>query len=228
MSTRRDLVTRVGAAALGWLAVDRATADENPAPVGPGRRVAFPNPTLVTHEGREVKFYDDLVRGKVVALNMMYTDCDDTCPLATSNLVRVQQLLGERVGRDVFMYSLTLQPEVDTPQRLKEYADLHGAQPGWLFLTGEPAELEQLRYALGFYDPDPAIDGDKTTHTGMVRIGNDAYDRWTSAPSLSSPEQIAAVIRHVDRSAGAALIRPASEATGHDAAQHAHHHQHGE
>jgi protein SCO1/2 len=136
----------------------------------------------------------------VVAINMMYAECEGICPIATSNLARVQELLGERVGRDLFMYSLTLQPELDTPQRLQEYAEMHGVKPGWLFLTCARADLEHLRYRLGFFDPNPVIDGDKATHTGMVRIGNDVYDRWTSASALAKPEQIVATIKHVDRS----------------------------
>jgi hypothetical protein len=133
---------------------------------------------------------------------MMYAECEGICPLATSNLVRVQVLLGKRVGRDVFLYSFTLQPELDTPQRLQEYAVMHGVKPGWLFLTGARADIERLRYRLGFFDPNPVVDGDKATHTGMVRIGNDGYDRWTSASALALPEQIVATIHHVDRSRG--------------------------
>jgi protein SCO1/2 len=166
---------------------------------GDARTTAFPNVTLYTHEGKKVKFYDDLIRGKVVAINMMYAECEGICPIATSNLVRVQELLGERVGRDLFLYSLTLQPELDTPQRLKEYAEMHDVKPGWLFLTGERADIQQLRYCLGFFDRNPVVDGDKATHTGMVRIGNDVYGRWTTSPALTSPEQIVATIKHVDR-----------------------------
>ena len=129
----------------------------------------------------------------------MYADCEGICPMATENLLRVQELLGERAGRDVFMYSITLQPEHDSPDVLKHYAEMHGVKPGWLFLTGAPADVRALRYRLGFYDPDPRVDGDRETHTGMVRIGNDLYDRWTMAPSLGGPDPILATINHVDR-----------------------------
>jgi protein SCO1/2 len=194
MNTRRALVAGLGGR--------RAATTPVAAPQGEPRAVTWPNVTLSTHDGQAVTFYDDLIRGKVVALNMMYADCEGICPLATSNLVRVQALLGARVGRDVFLYSLTLQPEVDTPQRLQEYATMHGVQPGWTFLTGARADLEHLRYRLGFFDPNPVVDGDKATHTGMLRIGNDAYDRWTSAAALAQPEQIVATIHHVARARG--------------------------
>jgi protein SCO1 len=198
MHTRRALVAGLGVATLAGLA--GAMAEPERARHSGTRAAALPNIPLLTHEGQTVRFYDDLIRGKVVAINMMYAECEGICPITTSNLARVQALLGARVGRDVFLYSLTLQPELDTPQRLQEYAAMHGVQPGWLFLTGARADLEQLRYRLGFFDPNPVVDGDKATHTGMVRIGNDVYDRWTSASALAAPEQIVATINHVDRS----------------------------
>jgi protein SCO1/2 len=203
MNTRRDLVAGLGAAALGWIAVRAAAAEPDGTRRGGARATTVPNVTLYTHEGKEVKFYDDLIHSKVVATNMRCAECEGICPIATSNLVRVQELLGERMGRDLFMYSRTLQPELDTPQRLKEYAEMHGVKPGWLFLTGARADIQQVRYCLGFFDLNPVVDGDKATHTGMVRIGNDVYGRWTMSPALTSPEQIVATIKHVDRPARA-------------------------
>ncbi|MGH8433068.1 MAG: SCO family protein [Pseudomonas sp.] len=203
MNTRRELLAGIGAlgaAALGWLAWRGA----GEAPPRARSAAALPNTPLYTHDGQAVRFYDDLIRDKVVAINMMYTSCAGICPTATANLRLVQKLLGERVGREVFMYSISLQPELDTPQALKEYVELHHIEPGWLFLTGAPADIEQLRYSLGFYDPDPLVDGNKASHSGMLRIGNDAYQRWTMAPALSTPEQILATIDHVDRS----TVRP--------------------
>jgi len=166
----------------------------------------FTNVTLTTHEGKPVRFYDDLIRGKIVMFNMMYAQCDGICPTMTANLVRVQSMLGPRVGRDVFMYSITLQPEQDTPYDLRVYAAVRGVRPGWLFLTGSPADVRLVRYRLGFYDPDPAVDGEKATHTGAVRIGNDRYERWSMAPALAAPEQILAAVEHVDRGSERASI----------------------
>ncbi len=199
MNTRRELLLGMGSlgvAALGLQAWRGAQAQPQFA-LSTNKRI--PNTPLVTHEGKEVRFYDDLVRGKVVAINMMYVACADICSTATANLRRVQQLLGARAGRDVFMYSLTLQPELDTPELLKAYAELHRIDPGWLFLTGASADIEELRYSLGFSDPDPLVDSDQTTHTGMLRVGNDAFQRWTMAPALAEPRQILATINHVSR-----------------------------
>ena len=198
MNDRRHLLAGLGvaslcAAGLSAAAVPPATG----ARTRSGRRM--PNVRLMTHTGMTVNFYDDLIRAKIVAINMMYADCEGICPEMTYNLSRVQQRLGQRVGKDIFMYSITIRPEVDTVQHLAEYAEMHDVHPGWLFLTGSRSDIDRVRYALGFYDPDPRIDKELNRHTGMVRIGNDAYDRWAMAPALARPEQIVATIQHVDR-----------------------------
>lgn len=200
-NTRREVLAGMGAAALGllgWRAWHTQEAEPERVRRAGSQAGRLPNTRLITHEGREVRFYDDLVRGKVVAINMMYGQCAGICPMATSNLLRVQEMLGERVGRDVFMYSITLKPEEDIPRGLKLYAERYGVRPGWQFLTGTPADIRDLRYRLGFYDPDQRIDEIDESHTGMVRIGNDRFDRWTMAPALAEPDQILATINHVD------------------------------
>jgi len=158
----------------------------------------FPNLNVVTHEGRKVRFYDDLIKGKIVTLNFMYADCEGICPGITANLAKVQKALGDRIGRDIFMYSLTLKPEHDTPAVLKEYAEMHGVKPGWSFLTGAPADMELLRRKLGFVDPDPEVDKDKNEHIGNVRYGNEVLQLWASCPGLASPQAIVASIGFVD------------------------------
>ncbi|WP_137885850.1 SCO family protein [Pseudomonas sp. 2FE] len=201
MNTRRNLLVGLGAAALGVVAwrADTGLVEARPAGADTTGASYFPNLRLYTHEGKAVRFYDDLIRGKVVAINMMYASCTGICPIVTANLRQVQKLLGERVGRDVFMYSITLQPELDTPQILKTYTEQHHVGPGWWFLTGAPADIEQLRFSLGFYDINPLVDGNKANHSGILRIGNDADQRWTMAPALADPEQILATINHVDK-----------------------------
>src|SRR5215813_6257261 len=85
----------------------------------------FPDVVLTTHEGKKVRFYEDLIKDRSVVLNMMYADCEGVCPGITANLVKVQKLLGDRVGRDIFFYSLTLKPEQDDPKALKHYVEMH-------------------------------------------------------------------------------------------------------
>lgn len=200
MLTRRTLLAGLGVAALGAMAFQHSMLDREPVrhrPAGTGR---LPNPTVYTHEGKAVRFYDDLIRDKVVAISMTYAQCAATCPATMGNLIRVQDMLGERIGRDVFMYSITLFPEIDTPRVLKQYAEKYNVKPGWTFLTGTPSDIESLRFALGFYDMDPTVDAVRTQHTNMIRIGNAAYDRWTMSPGLVRPELIVSTINHVDRS----------------------------
>jgi protein SCO1/2 len=157
----------------------------------------YTNTVLRTHENKQVKFYDDLIQDKLVVINFMYANCGGSCPVSTANLVRVQKMLGDRVGRDVFMYSITLKPEQDNPATLKQYAEMHGVKPGWLFLTGNPDEITTLRFRLFRWD-QPALDFDLVQHTGMVRVINDPLDRWSMCPTLARPEQIVEAIHWVE------------------------------
>jgi protein SCO1/2 len=134
------------------------------------RRRYFPNFELTTSEGDRVRFYDDLLKDRIVVLNLMYARCNGICPSTTANLKRVRRLLREQVETDIFIYSLTLKPEEDSPETLKEYARIHGVDdPQWLFLTGNPDDVDDLRHRLGFADPDPEVDRDKSKHSGMLR-----------------------------------------------------------
>jgi len=151
---------------------------------------SFPNVVLTTHEGKKVKFYDDLVKNKIVIFNFMYAKCEGVCPGITLNMARVQKLLGPRVGRDIFMYSITLKAEVDTPKIMADYARMHHAGPGWTFLTGDPKDIELLRQKQGFTNPDPELDKDKSQHIGMIRFGNEPMQWWAGCPGLARPEFI--------------------------------------
>lgn len=173
--------------------VSRAMASA--APQVPGR---LPDVPLITHEGRKVRFYTDLVRGRIVFVSMMYAQCSDRCPPMTQNLRAVQEALGDRVGRDIFFYSISLLPEQDRPADLKAYRELNRIGPGWTFLTGAKADVERLRFALGFYDPDPQVDADLGQHIGAARVGNDALDRWCMTPLLSEPHLILEALMAVD------------------------------
>ncbi len=161
-----------------------------PDPVATIRDRHLPNIELVTHEGRRVHFYDDLVRGKVVAINFMFATCRVACPLATEHLVEVQKSLADRAGRDVTMLSISLDPERDTPEVLRGYAEAHGVGPGWYFLTGKRDDIEMLRRKLGAYELDPVIDADPKQHTGIVILGNEPAGRWKAISVLSKPVRI--------------------------------------
>ena len=174
-----------------------ASAAPSVIPASANRR-NFPNHELITHENRKVRFYDDLVKGKIVLFNFFYTRCEGICIPTTSNLVKVQNLLGDRLGRDMFMYSISLKPQEDRPGDLKEYREAYDVKPGWTFLTGSHANCETLRRRLGFADVDPVRDRDVTQHSGLLVFGNEPYDRWTACPALANPSEIAKAVSWVD------------------------------
>jgi protein SCO1 len=151
----------------------------------------FPNVELITQDGKRVHFYDDLIKGKIVTINFFYAKCEGICPTVTANLAAAQGILGDKVGREIFMTSISLKPEHDTPEVLKEYAGMFKAKPGWSFLTGKPDDIELLRRSLGFTNLDPRLDQDTSQHIGNVRIGNEPLMLWAACPGMSRPEFIA-------------------------------------
>jgi len=159
----------------------------------------FPDITLRTQDNRPVRFYQDLIKDKIVTINFFYARCEGVCPIITANLVKVQKLLGDRMGREIFMNSITLKPEEDSPDTLKEYAKMHNVKPGWTFLTGKPEDIERLRKSLGFTNPVRAVDKDKEQHIGNVRYGNEPLMLWAACPGMAHAEWIAESISWVIR-----------------------------
>lgn len=153
----------------------------------------FPNIPLVTHEGKTVRFFDDLIKGKVVAINFIYTSCPDVCPLETAMLREVQEILGDRVGRDVFMYSITIDPDHDTPEALRKYMEKFEVGPGWLFLTGKKDDITLLRRKLGLYREE--VGADKLEAHGVSGImGNQSTGRWMKMSPFENPYILATQI----------------------------------
>ena len=157
----------------------------------------FTNARFRSQENKEVRFYEDLIKGKQVVINFMYTRCQGICPTTTANLVKVQKALKDRVGRDIFMYSISLKPQEDDPAALKEYAKAHGVKPGWLFLTGDGYDVDTLRMRL-LSEFHPAIDLNPDQHTGMIRVINDSLNRWFCAPAGASVETLVQTVRWCD------------------------------
>jgi len=155
------------------------------------QRLHLPNVPLLTHEGKAVRLYDDLIKDKIVTLNFFYAHCDEICPAVTANLAEVQKLLGHEVGRRLFMYSFTLKPEQDDVRAIREYRTLFHARLGWTFLTGKPADLEQVRRGIGFQYPQPAIDRAKSQHIGNVRYGNEPLMLWAACPGMANAGYLA-------------------------------------
>jgi protein SCO1 len=139
----------------------------------------YSNGLFRTQDNKAARFYSDLIKGKISIINFFYTSCEQFCPTSMACLARVQHLLGDRLGRDTFMYSFTLKPDEDTPDKLKAYAKAIGAKPGWTFLTGSEYDLTTVRFKL-FRVDHPLIDFDLKIHAGMLRIINDNNSQWTS------------------------------------------------
>jgi len=146
----------------------------------------FPNVLLTSHEGKTLRFFDDLLEDKVVVINFIYTSCPDVCPLETARLSELQAILGDRVGQDVFMYSISIDPEVDTPEVLADYARKFGAGPGWLFLTGDEDDIILLRKKLSLYRPEIQSD-DSNDHNLSLIIGNQRTGRWMKRSPMENP-----------------------------------------
>jgi protein SCO1/2 len=154
----------------------------------------------VTQEGRTVRFYDDLLRGRLVALNFFYIECEGTCPGVTSMLVDVERKLGPELSRELRILSISLEPERDTPARLRDYARRYGAGPRIVFLTGRPENVDLVRRAMGFSHPeDPARDLDRQRHAALLRLGNEGEGWWSVCPSAASERTVADALRSLDR-----------------------------
>ena len=201
---RRSLVAALGAVPLAVPLLAHAQTPEGTSKfkqISSRERIRqryFPNIELTSHEGKKLKFYDDLVKDKIVIFNMFYAKCEGICSPITRNLVRLQQVLGNRVGKDIFMYSFSLKPKEDNVAAMKHYAQMHKVKPGWLFLTGSVNDMELLRRKLGYVDPDPEVDKDISNHIGVLKYGNEPLERWGGCPGMSAPEWIAETLSWVD------------------------------
>jgi protein SCO1 len=149
----------------------------------------FPNFTLTTQDGKQVRFYDDLLKDKIVAIDLIYTTCKYNCPVETALLAQVQKTLGDQVGKEIYFYSISIDPKHDTPEVLKAYAEKFKVGPGWLFLTGKEDEIETISKKLGLYSaPDPSnADG----HTPTLLIGNVAAGEWMRLSALDNTRFLA-------------------------------------
>jgi protein SCO1 len=145
----------------------------------------FPNVPLTTQDGKVVRFYDDLLKGKAVAVNLVYTRCTASCPLETAKLAQVQRLLGERVGKDVFFYSISIDPSHDTPRVLKAYAEKFHVGPGWLFLTGKEEDIRLVGKKLGLSSLTDAANPDG--HQPSLMIGNEPTGEWMRNSAVDNP-----------------------------------------
>ena len=179
----------------------------------PWHETYFPNIVLTNQDGKKLKFYDDIIKGKVVALSFIYTKCKDVCPADTAQLRQVQDLLGDRVGRDVFFYSISIDPQNDTPAVLKRYMHMFDVGPGWQFLTGKKEDVVLLQRKLGLVGANaPAL----KEHNTSVMIGNEATGQWIKRSPYDHPKLLANLLgdalRNFATSSSVGGLQPFSEA----------------
>ena len=150
----------------------------------------FTNLEVISQDGDRMRFYDDVLRGKVVVLNFIFTNCQGACPMMTRNLTLVRDMLGDAVGRDIHFVSISLDPVRDTPAAMKAFARTHDADHlGWLFLTGQPQNLEHIVSALGQYTDD------LEAHSTLLLAANVRTAHWTKIPPTVPPNGVAERLR---------------------------------
>ncbi|HZX95162.1 MAG TPA: SCO family protein [Myxococcales bacterium] len=159
----------------------RAGDDRDPRPAA-----RVPDVVLVDRDGRSVRFRSDVLGGRVVVIDFVFTTCTTICPLLSSTFARLQERLGDRLARDVQIVSVSLDPVRDTPERLRAYAARHHAGPHWSWLTGPSHDVETVLKALGAYTPDASA------HTPVVLVGDartGVFERFNGFPN---PERLVA------------------------------------
>jgi protein SCO1 len=147
----------------------------------------IPDAEVLDQHGKQLNFYSDLIKGKTVAINFVFTTCTAICPSLTATFRRVQQDAAAR-GVDVQLISVSVDPTTDTPERLSDYAAKFKAGPNWTFVTGDKARIDSVLSGLG------AAVSNKNDHTPMILIGNDSSDYWTRAYGLTSPTKIVDIL----------------------------------
>jgi len=157
----------------------------------------FTDVELINQDGKKVHFYSDVLKGKTVIVNAFFTSCTSVCPPMNRNMEKIQEALGDRVGRDVFLVSMTVDPETDTPARMKEYAKKFHAGPGWLFLTGKKENLDWALYKLGQYVEN------KDDHQTVLIIGNEPTGLWKKAFGMANVAELVQVVESVVNDKGA-------------------------
>ena len=153
----------------------------------------FPNVVLTTQHGTRVRLYDDLIKGKAVAVNTFFAGCGDVCPLGTAKMLELQKLLGNRVGRDIFFYSISIDPFNDTPQTLKAYAERFNIGPGWLFLTGSEKDVQIATKKLGLGTLQATAPRDN--HSTTLMVGHEPSGQWMKNSVTDNPRFVAGSIQ---------------------------------
>jgi protein SCO1/2 len=193
--TERQMMRKILAGIAGLVAVIVAMPGTPEAQINRWGAGYFPDLPVVTQDGKTLHFYDDLIKGKIVVVNFVYTSCSRLCPIETARLAEVKDRLGDAVGRSIFFVSMTVDPEHDTPDLLKAFADAFGARsPGWQFVTGRPEDIDAINAKFG----DRSAESGLNSHRNEILIGNDATGDWERDSSFNDVNQLLMTIRLMD------------------------------
>ncbi len=151
----------------------------------------FTDTLLVDQDGKQLRFYSDLLKGKVVVINSFFTTCKNSCPIMASTLARIQERIGDQLGKSVHLISITVDPDVDTPAKLKEFADHMKAKPGWEFVTGTRENLSLVLHKIGQYAEN------RDSHTNLFIIGNEQTGLWKKALGMAKSDDIISIVESV-------------------------------
>jgi len=170
---------------------ETASVDSSAAGSGATKRLMIPDVEVLDQDGNAVHFYSDLIKGKTVAINFIFTNCTTICPPLAATFARVQKEMGDKVGKDIHFISISVDPLTDTPERLKAWGAKFKAGAGWTFVTGNKEEMDKLLAALG------ASVARREDHTPSVIIANDAKNVWTRTYGLAHTSQMIGLIENV-------------------------------
>ena len=184
----------LAAAGVLLLCPARAAAQQ-PAPAQQSRQQAaqkyFTDVVLLNQDGEQMRLYSDLLKDKVVVINFFFATCQGSCLPMNRNVQKAQDIFGDRLGKDAYIISVSVDPVTDTPARLKEYAAKVGARPGWYFITGDKENVALALKKLGQYVEN------REDHTNIVLIGNERTGLWKKAFGLAKSEEFNKVIESV-------------------------------
>ncbi len=176
---------------LDGLAAPPAVAAPRPAaPDSPAHRY-FTDVELTDQDGRPQRLYSDLLAGRTVVIDVFFSECTGSCPMVGATLAKLQAALGDRLGRDLYLLSISVDPQTDTPARLKEYAARFNARPGWYFLTGSKENVDLALHKLGQYVEQ------RDAHSNILLVGNERTGLWKKVFGLAKPEEIVTLVSGV-------------------------------
>ena len=151
----------------------------------------FTDVLLTDQDGKPVRFYSDVLQGKTVVVESFFSSCTGTCPIMNATFAKIQNAVGDRLGKDVFLVSITVDAENDTPAKLKEYAGRMKARPGWMFLTGDKKNVDQALHKLGL-----GVEA-RENHKNLFIVGNEPKGLWKKVFGLGKPDEIVGIVQGV-------------------------------